>query len=656
MTDLFFIATTLVVSMGIGAAQEEAVPQTPEAGEPLRAEDVREAEDVLLQKLQKYGTSGFYVIQDIRPVGTGKAAGRIAIAGRGSLPVVENTKDRLGDGVSLDYIAPVQRGAFVNIHKGAAGLLMKDGKVDFSPTYCVGALWKNLPSLVDAEKKIDQLQGVALIRDIRLGSLYEGDGNLLFDFVKAGEQILQFPAGTPGSIHRFIGEIRVGSYIFVGPDDPENPLTFALTVHGYAYLYGAGTVVLPSGEKVQFRKTRRAAALESPLSLGKEEGSATDRVDNRAWTEASAKNDLDAYKVYLVRCPGGKFRDKAVSKILELLPLKFSTVDKETFLVASGWDYRKDMKIGYAQNMVIKDVEKGVFITNGGMPFIPLCMESEESKQKRKAQKDSGGFHFETLSDVIGVTWVFNRRGITFDVGGCQFMPLISGATVEFLDEGVRLRGFQVGLSGPGGKTIPILSARFSSIFAAAEAGDDATVAELIRNDPKLVSNTNSIGYTPLHVAAIDGHGHVVECLLRNGADINRQSASDKSGRSTPLHCAAYNGQLEVTRLLLSKAANIEAKEMNGCTPLHIASFMGENQVVELLISKGANLEAKDEKNGSTPLSWAVAAGKKDVVETLLSKGAVVNAKNKKGETPLSVATQAKNQEIMTLLERRGAN
>ena len=44
------------------------------------------------------------------------------------------------------------------------------------------------------------------------------------------------------------------------------------------------------------------------------------------------------------------------------------------------------------------------------------------------------------------------------------------------------------------------------------------------------------------------------------------------------------------------------------------------------------------------------------MVETLLSKGAVVNAKNKKGETPLSVATQAKNQEIMTLLERRGAN
>jgi ankyrin repeat protein len=393
----------------------------------------------------------------------------------------------------------------------------------------------------------------------------------------------------------------------------------------------------------------------SGSTQAKEHGPTTDQDDNRAWTEASAKNNLDAYKIYLVRFPGGKFRDTAVSKILELLPLKCSTVDKETFLVTSGWDYRKDMKIGYAQNMVIKDIDKGVFITPGGMPFIPLCMESEESKQKRKAQRDSSGFHFETLSDVIGVTWVFSRRDLTFVVGGCEFMPLISGATVEFLDEGVRLKGFQVGLSGPDRKTVPILTARFSNIFDAAEAGDDVTVAELIRNDPKLVSNTNSVGYTALHVAAIEGHGHVVDCLLRKGANINRPSASDKSGRSTPLHCAAYNGQLEVARLLLSKGANIEAKEMNGCTPLHIASFMGHNQVVKLLISQGANLEAKDDKNGATPLSWAVAAGKKDVVETLLSNGAEVNAKDKKGETPLAVATQAKNQEIMTLLKLRGS-
>ncbi|MCJ7449416.1 MAG: ankyrin repeat domain-containing protein [Bacteroidales bacterium] len=388
---------------------------------------------------------------------------------------------------------------------------------------------------------------------------------------------------------------------------------------------------------------------------GKYIDDAKDNIELLHWQEASEKNNLGAYKMFLIMHSDGRLKDKAVSKILDFLSVKCSVIDKETFLVTSGWDYRKDMKIGYPLNIMIKEIENGVFTTSDGMAFIPLCMESEERKQKRKTQKSSGGFYFEALTDVIGVKWIFNKRGIIFDVGGCEFMPLISGATVEFLVEGVRLKGFQIALPAPEGKIVPILKARFSNIFDAAEAGDTATVGELIHSDSKLLSVTNAAGYMALHVAAIEGHTDVVELLLASGADINRPSASDESGRSTPLHCAAYYGQLDVVQLLLSKGANIEAKEINGCTPLHIASFMGQNKVVEFLISKGANLEAKDERNRTTPLLWAVAAGKIDVVETLLSKGAAVNTKDTKGETPLSVATQMKNQDIAILLERHGA-
>lgn len=402
------------------------------------------------------------------------------------------------------------------------------------------------------------------------------------------------------------------------------------------------------GERAQDQSTSRIP----PVT---ERALTTEKADGKAWTEASDKNTLDGYKMYLVKHLAGKFRNTAVSKILELLPVKCSVVDGKTFLVTSGWNYRKNMKLGYAQNIVINDIDKGVFTTSGGMAFIPLCMESEESKQKRKVQKESGGFHFEMLSDVIGVTWIFNKRGLVFNVAGCDFIPLVSGATVEFLDNGVRLKGFQMALPSPDGRRVPILTAKFDTIFEAAEAGDLTTVQELIRRDANVVSSTNDKGYTALHIATIEGFTDIVEYLLRNGADINRPTASDKSSRSTPLHCAAYNGQLECVRLLLSKGANIEAKEMNGCTPLHIASYIGHNAVVEFLISKGANLEARDEKNGATPLFWAVAAGKKDVVETIVSKGALVNVKDKNGETPLSLATQAKNQELAALLERHGA-
>ena len=62
--------------------------------------------------------------------------------------------------------------------------------------------------------------------------------------------------------------------------------------------------------------------------------------------------------------------------------------------------------------------------------------------------------------------------------------------------------------------------------------------------------------YTPLHLAAINGHLSVVEYLVNQKADINTK---DKEYR-TPLHYGAQNGHLSVVEYLVNHKADINEK------------------------------------------------------------------------------------------------
>lgn len=218
----------------------------------------------LVETLEKNGTKGFYVISDIRPVGAGSLRGKVCIAGRGSLPTARDTGERPGKDILLEWIYPQQQGARLNMLKTKAGVIFQHADVDYSSIQAAGAVWQTIPRLFDREK-FEPLCGVELTEGLHLGALYEGDGNLMFDYVRAGEQVVLFPAGTAGSIHRFVGEVAIGRYVFAGENDPLNPLTFFLTKDGYVYLRGKGTVTLPGGEKVQMSNIAPQVRLKTVL-------------------------------------------------------------------------------------------------------------------------------------------------------------------------------------------------------------------------------------------------------------------------------------------------------------------------------------------------------------------------------------------------------
>ncbi len=178
-----------------------------------------------------------------------------------------------------------------------------------------------------------------------------------------------------------------------------------------------------------------------------------------------------------------------------------------------------------------------------------------------------------------------------------------------------------------------------------------------------------------IHQAAKDGNIKVVKQHLDAGTDVD---AKDTNGW-TPLHLAALNGQKETTEILIAEGADVNTGDK--ITPLHYAAQYGEMEIVELLISKGADVNAKGDA-GDTPLDWAIqlkrteisdllrkhggksgaeysiqyaiTTGNIEAVKQHIAAGADVNAKTKRGDTPLDTAISRKHPEIVNLLRKHG--
>ena len=242
----------------------------------------------------------------------------------------------------------------------------------------------------------------------------------------------------------------------------------------------------------------------------------------------------------------------------------------------------------------------------------------------------------------------------------------------------------------PGGGTgNPAVSASFvapapvvarpTALGQAAERGDVRECARLIRSgeDPDA---PGPLGNRPLHYAAHEGHGRIVELLLAG----ERADANARNNRgATPLHNAAAGGHAECLEAMLRGAptptrststtrrrstwlraieallprrgperaktdgrqdalfaarargrgggavlaagASPDASDGGGRAPLHATS---DWRCAKALAAGGADLEAVD-ANGHTPLHVAASEGKAEVVKRLLEAGADPGARAK---------------------------
>ena len=127
--------------------------------------------------------------------------------------------------------------------------------------------------------------------------------------------------------------------------------------------------------------------------------------------------------------------------------------------------------------------------------------------------------------------------------------------------------------------------------------------------DIESCGNSPKYGLSPLHAAALRGHGNVANILIEKGANPNK---ADQWGM-TPLVMAAYNGHTNVVKLLLDKGANPNETNGHGYTPLHHASYTGHKYVVKALLEAGAN-QTMTYSDGRLPAELALMEGHMDVV------------------------------------------
>jgi ankyrin repeat protein len=151
-------------------------------------------------------------------------------------------------------------------------------------------------------------------------------------------------------------------------------------------------------------------------------------------------------------------------------------------------------------------------------------------------------------------------------------------------------------------------------ICAAAMAGAEERLVNLLASDRSLATSYSHDGWTPLHLAAFFGHNACAEILLANGADVHARSRNAMD--NTPLHAAAAGRHLDVITVLLAHGADVNARQHGGWTALHAAAQNGDVETIRVLLAHGA-AELSRADNNQTALDLALTRGHQAVVDLL---------------------------------------
>lgn len=183
--------------------------------------------------------------------------------------------------------------------------------------------------------------------------------------------------------------------------------------------------------------------------------------------------------------------------------------------------------------------------------------------------------------------------------------------------------------------------------FEAIESGNRRAVALFLETHINL-KILNSRGWTPLMMAAFNGHDDIVNLLIQHHAEVN---AIDPGGNSA-LHWAAFNGYISCVKQLIEQHAPVNAGNRFGWTPLILAAARNHPESAALLIKQGA-LPNKATEDGYTALHKAAEAGYSEVVKILLDGGADKTLINQHGDTAEQLAKKNKQTEIIKLLTQQ---
>ena len=168
--------------------------------------------------------------------------------------------------------------------------------------------------------------------------------------------------------------------------------------------------------------------------------------------------------------------------------------------------------------------------------------------------------------------------------------------------------------------------------FAKAAKFDDVTLVKSLLSKGVNPNSVDANGNPMLILAIKDRSNNVIELLLKDPKiDVD---LSNKSGE-TPLMIASIDGNLPLAKTLVLQ--NKALLDHISWTPLHYACAKGHLDVAQFLIANGATVDSMSLGN-TTPLMMAVQSGNEQLVKLLLDKGADLQLRNAQGLTAIDIA------------------
>ena len=168
--------------------------------------------------------------------------------------------------------------------------------------------------------------------------------------------------------------------------------------------------------------------------------------------------------------------------------------------------------------------------------------------------------------------------------------------------------------------------------FSKAAKFDDVSTVKLLISKG-VSSNTVDPKGNPMLILAIrDKSTKVTQLLLK---DPNIDVDLSNTYGETPLMIASIEGDLPVVKeLILQNHARVDHI---GWTPMHYACSKGQLEVAQFLVANGAVVDSTS-LNGTTPLMMAVQSGNEQLIRFLLDQGADISVRNSMGYSAIDIA------------------